>query len=399
MIRLLHLADLHPSSSQTFAGKLLTDPETGKNQALTDLRRSLQFVLETATAPETRCDAAVIAGDVFDTVKPTMDEVQVVLDWIDALAKEMPVDIIAGNHDMATSGVMATALEPLKLRPLIQVFEQPGSIIHNVHGKRFKVFALPYPTRARLLSLSVHDGKSPEELTAIINQGLKAIVRGFHQEFESRVPNVLLAHGSVANAKVGDQPRSLAHDILLPAEEFRAFTYVGLGHIHQWQMVGDNACYPSSLMRQSFGEEHEAKGFNLVELSEDPQLLPVVQFVENPHARVYTTLGPADLVAAFDEGVGVRGGLNPEGVWRFKARLTPEEYDHWKPELDRLKAQTPLFQIDVELDTEDRARDAGMSAVMSAEDALTRALSGKVTEEELPELLNKHRLLVQAGAA
>ncbi len=395
MLRLAHTGDLHPNAKASFAGKLLMDPGTGKNQSLTDLKRSLEFVARTAIAKETRCHALLLAGDIFDTVAPTMDEVQVILDWIHAVTEyAIPIIVIAGNHDIGTSGIMATALEPLKNRPYVHVFERPGSTIINLDGERFRIFALPYPTRGRLLAHETVAGKSPEEVNALINQGLAAILRGFQTEFEDGVPNILVAHGSVANAKVNDQPRSLAHDILLPVDELDAFMFTALGHIHQRQAVNaaETAWYCGSLMRNGFGEEHEEKGFHLVEIAGQK---PTVMFVRNPFAREYCTVDRHLLRSLSEHASFPRSDI----VYRFKDQLTPEAYEELKPELDHYASLTPCFQVDVELETEDRTRDAGMSAVMSAEDALARALSGKVDEAELPELLEKHRLLVQAGAA
>lgn len=383
MLKLLQISDIHPNSNATFAGKTLIDAATGKNQSLSDLNRSLEFTFRAATD----CDAVIIPGDVFDSVKPTMDEVQVILGWLEAVASEMPVVIIPGNHDMAVSPNMATALEPLKWRSNVFVLEKPGSVLLELNGQHVRIHGLPYPMKGRLLAQEGFGEKSPEEITAVINQGLAAILRSFRTEFEPSVPNVLLAHGSVANCLVGDQPRSLAHDILIPLEELHGFDYCALGHIHQNQQIADNTWYSGSLMRNGFGEERERKGFNLVEITAGKA--PKVTFVENPHARRYRTLSAIDLT---DELLS--GPLDPETVWRFKDALNPGDYQTLKPILERLQTETPLFQLDVELISEDRARDAGMAQCLTMEQALGRALVGN-TEADLADMMEKHQLLVE----
>lgn len=390
MIRLAHLGDLHPNNSQTYAGKTVLDPQSGLNQALVDLRRSLRFVIETVTAEPTRCDAALLTGDLFDSPRPHANEVRVLTEFVQVLADEMPVFIIAGNHDMSMNPNDATALECLSGIRNVFLIERPDHHVLDIRGQRVRFFGLPYPTKGRLLTQAMARDVAPEQVTAMINEGLGAILMGFQARIEPGETTVLLAHGSVSNAKVGDQPRSLAHDILIPLEACERFDYVALGHIHQPQQVTHNAWYSGSLMRQSFGEEHENKGFNLIELD----VTRDVTYVENPFARWYHTLRAVDLT---DELLS--HPLDPTMVWRFKDALNPGDYQTLKPILERLQAETPLFQLDVELLSDDRARDAGMAKCLSMEEALTRSLAGAIAEEELPAVLEKHQQLVQEVGA
>lgn len=388
MLRVLHLADLHPNNSATFAGKLVLDPATGQNQALTDLDRSLEFVFTTATHPDTRCDLAVIPGDLFDSPRPHSNEVRVISAFLAALADEMPVVIEPGNHDLSQNPLDASALECLRGLP-IHIFTRPETRLLTINGQPVRVFGLPYPSKARLLANEEHKDKSPEEVTALINHGLAAILRAFTLQIEPGVPSILLAHGSVSNAKVGDQPRSLAHDILIPLEECLAFTYTALGHIHQGQQVSDNAWYSGSLMRNGFGEEHEPKGFNLVEM-EKGQPAKVI-FVENPHTRVCRTLTVRDCqdLTAPD----------PQTVYRIKDSLTAGDYESSKGVIEAFAASVPYCQTDIEITAVDRARDAGMAKCVTVDEALARALEGKVEAAELPGVLEKHhRLMQEVGA-
>lgn len=385
MLRLLHSADLHPNSKATFAGKVAVDPETGKNLSLTDFRKSGDFLCQIATAPETKVDAVVIPGDLFDSVQPTMDEVRLIVELIERLADDVPVVLVPGNHDMGTSGNMATALEPLTLRHNVHIIERPGSIVLNLGGQPVRFFGLPYPSRGRLLSTIEPQGKSPEEVTALINHGLASILRSFAMDFEEGVPNVLLAHGSVSGAKVGEQPRSIANDIMIPLQELERFTYTALGHIHAQQQVGPSAWYCGSLLRQSFGEELEYKGFNIVELCHGR---PVnVQFVENPHARKYATLDFSDLEFYHHNGET----LNPETVWRLKDSMTPQDYMEKKAFIESMASTVPFFQVAIELIEQDRARDTSMSQLMSMDEALLKVLGDAPDQSALVE---KHHALV-----
>lgn len=387
MLRLLHSADLHPNSKATFAGKVAVDPETGKNLSLTDFRRSAEFLCLTALSSDTRVDAVLFSGDLLDSVQPSMDEVRVIVELVETLADEIPVVLISGNHDMGASGSMATALEPLKLRQNVHIMERPGSIVLNLCGQPVRFFGLPYPSRGRLLAAIEDKGKSPEEVTALINHGLASILRSFAMDFENGVPNVLLAHGSVSNAKVGEQPRSIANDILIPLQELERFDYTALGHIHQQQQVGPTAWYCGSLLRQSFGEEREYKGFNLVEMMHGKPA--EVRFVENPHARKYATLDLSDLEFYHRNGET----LDPEIVWRLKDAMTPQDYMDKKAFIESMASTVPFFQVAVELVEQDRARDTSMSQMMSMDEALLKVLSD-VSDDERASLLDKHHAFV-----
>lgn len=394
-VRLLHLGDIHPNNSATFAGKTVLDTKTGLNQALTDLRQSLLHVYNYVTQdPETRCHAALITGDLFDSPRPHANEVRIITDFVQGLADEMPVLIIAGNHDISTNPNDATALECLSGIPHVFLATTPRTELIDLNGQLVRFCCLPYPTKGRLLANTSLAEQSPEQVTAIVNQCLADILRGFTAECEPGIPRVLLAHGSVSTAKVGDQPRSLAHDILIPLDVCEAFDYVALGHIHQPQQVAPNAWYSGSLMRNGFGEEREEKGFNVVEID----VVREVTFVPNPHARVYQTIASTGRHGLPDEVMDGQASLSPDVVWRFKDQLNAGDYEELKPLLDRLQAETPFLQLDVELLSEDRPRDAGMAKCLTMDEALARAL-GDQPEAERTALFDKHQQLVREVAA
>lgn len=391
MIRLLHLGDLHPNNAATFAGKTILDPQSGLNQALIDLRRSLHFVLRTANEERTRCDAALLTGDLFDSPRPHANEVRVLTEFVQVLADEMPVFVIAGNHDMSTNPNDATALECLSGIRNVFLMERPASHVLDIRGQRIRFFGLPYPTKGRLLTQEIARDVAPEQVTALINECLGAILLSFQAQIEPGEMPVLLAHGSVSNAKVGEQPRSMAHDIQIPLQSCDGFAYVALGHIHAPQQVAPNAWYSGSLMRNGFGEEQEEKGFNLVTLHTGHPAQ--IEFVRNPHARIYRTLQAVDLTSDV-----LSEGLFHDRIYRFKDQLNAGDYQTLKPLLDKLQAHTPCLQLDVELLSEDRARDAGMAACPTMEEALSRVLQGTIEESELPAVFEKHQRLVQEVA-
>lgn len=381
-----HCADLHPKADGTLAGKLVLDPETGQSVTLTDLRKSLAWV--TREAVTAGCKLMLVTGDAYDTASPDMNEVRVMRDWGQKLALEMPVVVLLGNHDASQNPKDATALETLKGLHQVSVIERPMVLDLHLDGEPAQIFCLPYPQRSTLAASLDLTNLTPEEVTVTINQGLRAIVMDFVARRKPGYTHILCAHGSVANVRLGEQPRSLEHDVLLPSDLFRHFHCTALGHIHQRQEVGPNAWYCGSLVRNGFGEEGEEKGFQIVDVT---PAKTEVRFLENPYARVYKTLSVEDL----KQNVMVPAGDPNEPVYRVKGQVTEQEYAEIKEYLQEAASTITHFQDAVEIVKESRMRDAEMaSLVLDEEQALIRVLTGKADEAEMPAILDRHREMV-----
>ncbi len=64
-----------------------------------------------------------------------------------------------------------------------------------------------------------------------------------------------------------ERPLSIGGSDRVSHEHFLDFDYVALGHLHQPQKKGaEHIRYSGSLMKYSFGEQNQRKGFTLVEL-------------------------------------------------------------------------------------------------------------------------------------
>jgi DNA repair exonuclease SbcCD nuclease subunit len=290
------------------------------------------------------------------------------------------VVVIPGNHDIAQSSHLATALEPVSFLG-VHVVQKPSSLLLDVEGKKVKVDCLPYPSRGRL-SANMQDRKTctSEELTAYINRGLYNILNGFQldvkfyeidMEPESNIPydyRILVAHGSVEQAVVGEQPRTLAHDVFLPiADIAQKYDYVALGHIHKTQSIADRGMYCGSLLRQGFGEEKEQKGFLVCDFTPGGV---ITTHIENPHARVYKTLSVKDL-AEFQ----IWWPKDHEIVFRIKDTIPEDSVPHIMPLIQRFTQALPFVQVDVTVQHEDRTRDSQLSNQMNSGEALERCLA------------------------
>jgi len=353
----------------TVGGKLVIDPNTGLSITLTDFQKSLNFLYSTIESEGIQL--LLVAGDVFDSNKPSMDELRVVMEFFERCSDAgVQVVVIPGNHDIAQSSHLATALEPVKFLP-VQVVQKPSSLLLDVEGIKIRIDCLPYPSRGRLAA-NMQDRKTctPEELTAFINHGLSTILAGFQLEATDKKNNInyriLLAHGSVENAVIGEQPRTLAHDVFLPILDIEQhYDYVALGHIHQTQKIGSKGMYCGSILRQGFGEEKEKKGFLVCDITLNGV---ITTHIENPHARVYRTLSVDELVAL--EGCP----KDEETVYRIKDTIPEEHVSHVMPLIQRFSQALPFVQVDVEVQHADRTRDSQLSNQMNSHEALERCL-------------------------
>ena len=82
---------------------------------------------------------------------------------------------------------------------------------------------------------------------------------------------------------IGQEPILLLSSVALPA-----FDYVALGHIHKQQVLNENppVVYAGSLERVDFGEEDDAKGFYVVDITAGKNSKRKISYKFHPvHAR------------------------------------------------------------------------------------------------------------------
>jgi exonuclease SbcD len=383
-IKILHSADWHPRADGMLAGKTAIDPDTGLSKTLTDFSKSLQWIYN--TIKEEQVDLVLLAGDIFDSAKPTTDELNAVFRFLKICSEVVPTIVIAGNHDLAQNGAASPAISPASWIPGPRIITRPETLELLILGSRFRIDCLPYPSRGRLLAAMGRDVlRSPEAVNGAINENLERILRGFtlahHSDDDVRI---LLAHGSVQGATVNDQPRSLAHDVQIPLPDANADTYalIALGHIHQPQRLpGPPAFYSGSLLRQSFGEEKEEKGVWIYTLGKEG--LEVASFFHNPHARNYITI-PVEELESWPLPVETR-----ETVYRIKGEVTKERWEELRAPMILWTEAVPYLQTDVEITREDRVRDKQINADMTPDDALDRTLEREAILDPLASLIRE----------
>jgi exonuclease SbcD len=137
-----------------------------------------------------------------------------------------------------------------------------------------QVITLPWLTRSTLLTRPETDGLSMSEVGHLLLDRLRVAMEGEIRKLDPDLPTVLLAHLMVDAASYGaERFLAVGKGFTIPLEFLTrdAFDYVALGHVHRHQILSENpfVIYPGSIERVDFSEEHEDKGFVLVEIDRE----------------------------------------------------------------------------------------------------------------------------------
>lgn len=391
MIRALHISDIHAKVGMKYAGKLMLDPATGYSVGFTDCQNGLNACL--SWEAENPCDIAIISGDVFDCPYPEPAEYDMIGRFVINLLNRMPVIIISGNHDQDPHSTGCTAIEPLRALGevhkkttsphALHVMTQPGSALVQTGKGKVYVAGLPYPNKSRFKgSGAIDTTASPEATLAKMNEALVDLVRGMNGGLFEDCPNIMVAHGSVSGAKVGEQPRSIAHDLFLPIREMELYDAVFLGHIHKHQMVSGNAFYAGSLLCGSFGEMGEKKGWCVVEIEKAKD--PVVTHIQNPHSRTFIDIDIENQAYPF-------ANWESEGVFRFRGTVSRADHTEYCLRIAKFEQTHPFTLNDLTIEQgEVRSRDEGMTAMLSEDEAVERTLQGMMEADKVPNVMARH---------
>lgn len=380
-MKLAHLADPHLGRR---AYTRLT--ARGLNQREADAAAAFRSAIDGVIAA--RPDCVVIAGDLFDAVRPSNNSIVFAYRQLQRLVEALPavpVVLIAGNHDHPRTSETGS---------ILALFEEIGVRVATVEAKAFtdeslslRVLAVPHAALA---------GPRPE---------MRPDARYRH--------NVLLIHGE-AEGVLDVEGRALEHGGLIVSEaEVRPdlWSYTAWGHYHVQRPVGLRAWYAGSLEYVStniWGELHEerelgvaGKGWLLVDLDAgavQPMPIPAPRRILDLPPLSGADLEPAALDALLAERVAsIAGGL--EGavirqVVRDVPRHVARQLDH--AQLREWKAAALHFQLDL------RRPEAAARPALSGAPGRRRTLPDLVrdylTARALPADLPREQF-VQLGTA
>ncbi|MFA5323906.1 MAG: metallophosphoesterase [Smithella sp.] len=258
MLKVLHLADIHPREK---------DAE--------ELKKCLSFVVMVAQSE--KVDLTLIAGDTFSleaTNKIDSPVVKLIIEAVSALADIGPVFIIEGtqSHD----GAAPEILQYVKGKYPVHVTTMP----EQIYVKQLDVVLTLIPTPTKQFFKT--EGGIVES-NSEISMAMNAVFAGFGaqaHEFPTS-PHILSGHWNVSGSILPTGQVMTGKDIDIGFDQMMlaAPDLIALGHIHKPQQIGDRAFYSGSLYPLTWGEL-EAKGFYIHEL--DGHKLVESRFIETP---------------------------------------------------------------------------------------------------------------------
>ncbi|WP_407833212.1 exonuclease SbcCD subunit D [Vibrio rotiferianus] len=214
-------------------------------------------------------DAVVVAGDIYDRSVPPTIAIELLNKVVKRICGELntPMILISGNHDGAER--LGFGSEQMKNAGLhiISNFEDMLTpvVIETESAGQVAFYGMPYndPEQVRFAyqePVSTHD------------QAHKLLAEKITEHFQPEQRNVLVSHCFVDGAieSESERPLSIGGSDRVSHEHFLNFDYVALGHLHQPQKKGEEYIrYSGSLMKYSFGEQNQKKGFTLVEVDQN----------------------------------------------------------------------------------------------------------------------------------
>ncbi|BBL90758.1 nuclease SbcCD subunit D [Vibrio rotiferianus] len=228
-------------------------------------------------------DAVVVAGDIYDRSVPPTIAIELLNKVVKRICGELntPMILISGNHDGAER--LGFGSEQMKNAGLhiISNFEDMLTpvVIETESAGQVAFYGMPYndPEQVRFAyqePVSTHD------------QAHKLLAEKITEQFQPEQRNVLVSHCFVDGAieSESERPLSIGGSDRVSHEHFLNFDYVALGHLHQPQKKGEEYIrYSGSLMKYSFGEQNQKKGFTLVEIDQNGFVLAEHVDLAAPH--------------------------------------------------------------------------------------------------------------------
>lgn len=253
-MKLIHLSDLH-------LGKRVCEMSMLEDQEY--ILREILGIVE-----DTRPDALLISGDVYDKSVPSAEAVTVFDDFLCRLAaRKLPVLIISGNHDSPerlSFGGRLMEGSGIHISPVYDGTVRPITLTDDFGEVHFWLLPFLKPVHVRQFF--------PEENIESYTDACAAAVA--HMPLNKEERNVILVHQFVTGAETcGSEELSVGGTDHVDASVFADFDYVALGHIHRPQNGGSNKIrYCGTPLKYSLSEVDHLKSVTLVELGAKGEL-------------------------------------------------------------------------------------------------------------------------------
>lgn len=264
-MRFLHTADLH-------IGKRVFDISLTGDQKI-----ALDFIAQTAYRE--KCDAVIVAGDVYDRSSPPAEAMTVFSQFVSSLCENnIAVYIIGGNHDSGERVDYMSAL--LEKNGVYFCGSFDGKLrtyeTRDEHGELF-IHLLPFVKPINVKRYF------PDAQISGYEEAVRLVIDGADVDIGKR--NILVAHQFMTGGETCDSEEFAIGGLdNISTSVFDGFDYVALGHLHGGQRVGrDTVRYSGSPIKYSFSEMNHKKSVTIVDIGGKGDVSIRTVPVEQPH--------------------------------------------------------------------------------------------------------------------
>jgi len=210
-------------------------------------------------------DAVIIAGDIYDRSVPPAAAVELLDEVLNKICVELGIQVILipGNHDSAERLRFASRqLKQSGLHIMADLDRITEPVVVSGVAAKVHFYGIPYNDPETIRNCYEVEVKNHDEAHAFLIEQINAVKSKDHI-------NVLLSHCFIDGAEESDseRPLSIGGADRVSYAPFIDFDYVALGHLHSPQYKGqEHIRYSGSILKYSFSEQHQKKGFTLVEM-------------------------------------------------------------------------------------------------------------------------------------
>ncbi|UER67970.1 exonuclease subunit SbcD [Borrelia sp. BU AG58] len=244
--RALHTSDWH-------IGKKI-----GHFSRIEEQRRFLGFLLEFIR--NEKIDLLLVAGDIYDSRRPGLEEQKLINDFFYELSFTSCkwCVVISGNHDK--KDYLSINKKIFSRFNFFLVTEEESTdqvvFLKNRDVVEFVVVCVPYVNERLILNQKYGDGELNddiflEKLENAYRYKIANIVNSVDDQYRF-VPKILIAHSFFCS---GRSVNIIGSSFILPVSVFGdSFSYVALGHVHDFKKLKSNVVYSGSPIQYSFDE-------------------------------------------------------------------------------------------------------------------------------------------------
>jgi exonuclease SbcD len=395
-MRILHLADLHLGTE--LYGHY--DAATGSSTRLADFGHVLDVAVDRAIAEQV--DVFLFAGDAYRTRDPNPTQQRELAKRLRRLLEAgIPVFLLTGNHDMPNAVARATSLDIFgALSPSgFTVANRPGTHQITTRSGPLYIVAMPWLTRSALFARDENKNLPPDELHEKMLERLDQALDTYLADMKDDIPAVLALHGTVQGAVYGaERSVMLSQDLVIPKSVVcrPRFSYIALGHIHKYQVVerAPLAVYAGSPERIDFGEEHDRKGYVLVDLDRRGA---THTFVDLPARPFHTVDVRSEAEDPTEDALAAIAGRAFEGaIVRIRAHLTPANQARLR-EADLRQALRDASYVVIRREVSREWRESDRGRAYSTGMTPFEALQTYLDRERSAEPAERRALLLETG--